>query len=350
MKNRLVLIVLTVFCLGFLGASVALGWKLTRQVATAGWPAAAQGEVVESHVKTRSGSKGGVLYGAEVKYRYKVRAGDAWRDGSTVSISGEIDSSGGGFARETVAKHPVGPATVYVNPADPGEAVLEPGMGDHQWAMVGFMAPFLCVPFTILCGVVNLMGGRGRGRVGTVRVFEPALGVWVARASAWGPFNAAIMVLLPASIVTLVSTMVAPGSWAPWCVWASGVLCAAGMVLVFVKRRRWLAQGRTDTVIDANARVLIPARGKSPTAEVLPLKRVTGTKLLQDRPGTEKNPAPWHVHVAVDGEKEKGGKGTRRIAEIWERDDAAAFERWLGERIDAARGRDGRTAAGGTAR
>lgn len=111
------------------------------------------------------------------------------------------------------------------------------------------------------------------------------------------------------------------------------------MVAAFEGRRRWLASGRLDTVIDANTRTLIPARGKSSTADSFPLERVNGARLLQERPPTEKNETPWHVHVTFEGEAK-----SRRIAEVWNKADAAAFEQWLNERIDAVRGRDGRTA------
>ena len=91
------------------------------------WPST-EGVISHSAVllqtQQTSGSNNAVTYKADVAYRYKVRG----RDYSSARITLADFSSSGGRAQGIVNRYPDGaPVTVYYNPVDPSDAVLERG-------------------------------------------------------------------------------------------------------------------------------------------------------------------------------------------------------------------------------
>lgn len=98
-------------------------------------------------------------------------------------------------------------------------------------------------------------------------------------------------------------------------------------------RRRWIAAGRCDTVIDRAAGLLIPPRGRKATAEAIPLTRVTGTMLKQDSRVSTNKVRHWRVHLVLEGEKK-----TRPIADVRTKADAGAFDDWFRARLGLTTG------------
>jgi hypothetical protein len=91
------------------------------------WPSV-EGAIAHSAVllRTRPGADSSNVptYSPDVAYRYKV----AGRDYSSATITLMDYSSGAGRAQDIVARYPDGAAvSVYYNPADPAESVLERG-------------------------------------------------------------------------------------------------------------------------------------------------------------------------------------------------------------------------------
>lgn len=82
--------------------------------------------VISSGVKAHSDSDG-TTYSVDIFYRYTVD--DREFKSNRFGLFGGSSSGYRGKA-EVVARYPAGSkATYYVNPANPGEAVLEPGLG-----------------------------------------------------------------------------------------------------------------------------------------------------------------------------------------------------------------------------
>jgi hypothetical protein len=100
-----------------------------------------RGVVESSSVEAQSDSDGATTYGAEVVYRYTVEGVDHL--GKRIRF-GEISTSDPDDAQQIVNRYPVDlEVAVYFDRADPGTAVLEPGIHAATWAMPAFGAIFL---------------------------------------------------------------------------------------------------------------------------------------------------------------------------------------------------------------
>jgi len=102
-----------------------LGVKTLRTArASKKWPVAA-GVVVFSGTEAKSSLGDGPATYAKVRYEYEVEG----RKYSSERISiGQYGTGGGGHAKAEAAKYPVGAIVkVFYDPADPSQAVLEPG-------------------------------------------------------------------------------------------------------------------------------------------------------------------------------------------------------------------------------
>jgi hypothetical protein len=119
--------------------------------ASAGWPTAS-GVVEASRVTSSRDSDGGTTYGASVEYGYTVR-GRGYR--SRKVTAGDYSSSDRSRAEGIVSKYPAGrQVAVRYDPANPSEAVLEPG--------VPWMSFLMVILLGVLFAVVGLAGLLGR--------------------------------------------------------------------------------------------------------------------------------------------------------------------------------------------
>jgi hypothetical protein len=88
-----------------------------------------QGRVLDSKLGYSSGPKG-PSYWADIRYTYDL--GDKRLVGTTVGFGPRIGSRDA--AEDAVTKFPAGKqVSVYLNPRDPSEAVLEPGQLQGYW-------------------------------------------------------------------------------------------------------------------------------------------------------------------------------------------------------------------------
>lgn len=110
------------------------------------------GRVVESHVEVRQGysEDHGTThsYAPHVEYEYEVNGityrSDRLQPGTRVFISSR------GRAEAEVARYAPGtPVTVYCDPANPAEAVLQPGKSSKAGLVIGIV--FLVISAMILC-------------------------------------------------------------------------------------------------------------------------------------------------------------------------------------------------------
>lgn len=94
-----------------------------KEVATESWPQT-QGVVISSDISSRS-SEDSTMYEAVINYQYKVNGINYTSNGVSY---GDISSSDRNHAQNIVDKYYVGKiVTVYYNPINPSDAVLEPG-------------------------------------------------------------------------------------------------------------------------------------------------------------------------------------------------------------------------------
>jgi hypothetical protein len=134
------LVFLLIFGLVFSGAGYAAAFHWGRPVlqkaeASKSWPSTLG--VVEVSDVDVSRDDDGTTYAADVVYVYRV--GDHEYRGAEIQAGGSVRSSSRSSALKVVNRYPVGTdVAVYYDPADPTEAVLQPGEsagGSLAWWM-----------------------------------------------------------------------------------------------------------------------------------------------------------------------------------------------------------------------
>jgi hypothetical protein len=137
---------------------VHIGGNLWNQFACRTYPTAT-GEITHSEVTQHRGSKGGITYGVDIRYRYAVN--DRPFAGTRFRYSAE-SSSDWAWAQRAVAGHPVGSqAQVFYSPRNPQDAVLSPGVEGSDLFEVLFSMPFNMV----MLGLWTWLGGWLRERI-----------------------------------------------------------------------------------------------------------------------------------------------------------------------------------------
>ena len=149
-------ILVMVFAGVFLVAGVIiLLWGITssRSAFTSQkWPAET-GTITASSIETSRSNKGNTMYSADIRYTYQVN-GQGYT-GSKVSF-GDVSTSDSADARKIVSRYQSGQAvTVYYNPQDPQQAVLETGFSPGLFLPLGIGTVFSLVGGLLLIAVVS---------------------------------------------------------------------------------------------------------------------------------------------------------------------------------------------------
>ena len=122
--------------------------QLMRAQASTTWPTVT-GVVTISELGKQMGNERdeSTTYSADISYDYV--ANDRSYVNGAVSFDG-VRSSDPSTARRLLKRYPVGKqVTVYYNPADPQEAVLEPGLTGGSWFLPSFGALFVGVGIAV---------------------------------------------------------------------------------------------------------------------------------------------------------------------------------------------------------
>ncbi len=147
------------------------GWPVLQKAkASTSWPSV-KGVVTSSRVVQTRGDKG-VSYRPEVLFDYTVD-GEKYSQGN-VRYDGNWSTNVTTYANRVVNKYKVGTeVNVYYDPADPFEAVLEPGTTWLSYLPIGFGAVFFLIGSGLLLGPAAylflgmfLAGGAATGMVG----------------------------------------------------------------------------------------------------------------------------------------------------------------------------------------
>lgn len=125
-----------------------LAWGMTRYfdaAASSDWPTV-PGKVLSSEVKvsrTKTKSKNKTTFGANIRYQFQVNNQDF--EGTQVSF-GDYSTNDRSHADAIVKRYAVGSVvTVYYNPDEPGNCVLEPGI---NWVV--YLLPIMGGVFVII--------------------------------------------------------------------------------------------------------------------------------------------------------------------------------------------------------
>jgi hypothetical protein len=135
------------------GAFYFLGGTLRQAYTSTSWPTV-QGQIVRSEVAQHRDSDGDQMYNPVIDYSYTVN--NQSYGGSQVTIM-DGSTSVRSLVQDTVKRYPSGTAvTVYYDPDDPANAVLEPGLKGGVLLLGGL---FLCFP---AMGVLVIFGALGQ--------------------------------------------------------------------------------------------------------------------------------------------------------------------------------------------
>lgn len=132
---------------------VFVGYGMVKAVLAQNYPSTT-GEVIHSKLERHRGDDG-YTYGADIHFTYAVGGQTYTSEEHSYGAWNNSDSSG---ARKLLRKYPVGETvTVYYNPSDPSDAVLERGVQGMHAFMLMFMAPFNVVMLGLWYGAVVMV-------------------------------------------------------------------------------------------------------------------------------------------------------------------------------------------------
>lgn len=135
MKKVIVSIFLFVGCLGIGGAIFSRVYEQNIRA----WPQQAA-QIERSEIRAVQNNEGGVTYSADVVYSYQV-GGETY---TSMQLGiGNFTTTSRSLIREKIAPFPAGAEVMaFVNPEDPGEAMLQPDTGLFFWIFAGIGSVF----------------------------------------------------------------------------------------------------------------------------------------------------------------------------------------------------------------
>src|SRR5262249_11517790 len=155
--------------------------------------------------------------------------------------------------------------------------------------------PFLAIgTLSAACGAAWFTH-RGSGYVGRVRVRETGPGVTVVRDNIASPLLLGLVCFAFTAFMGLFPVLLAMQSVPYTAVPLHFTVAFAAGTAAYALRRRWLRQGRGDTVIDIPGKQLVPARGWAPTVDPVPLDRLEGVETVveETRDGDGRSISWW---------------------------------------------------------
>ena len=149
----------SVFCMIFAGIGAFLLYKSNQSRKQAGasqsWPSTI-GQITEAHVNrsTSTDSEGDTSYSYSPAVLYTYQVAGQTHSGKNITFGFTTGYGNSSKAEAVIARYPIGSqVTVYYDPANPGEAVLERKAGGSTASLVlGII--FLVVGLCIGCGAV----------------------------------------------------------------------------------------------------------------------------------------------------------------------------------------------------
>jgi hypothetical protein len=120
-------------------------WELVQAISSSRW-LQTEGVILVSDLQRTRDAEGGYSYRPEISYRYQV--GGSEFVASRYKFGAGMSLSWSGPAARATQKFPIGSrVTVFYDPADPQEAVLESGVTSLVWLSLAGGAIFLALGF-----------------------------------------------------------------------------------------------------------------------------------------------------------------------------------------------------------
>jgi Protein of unknown function (DUF3592) len=321
------------FMVGWSFVTVTADFMLVRgafgQVRTLGYETG-EGQITECRV-TEEASDDGTSYDVKTEYTYRV--GDQRYTSTHVRHLSLWDHRS---AARFAADHPPGSrVTVYHDPADPGEAVLVPGLGGPELFQLMFLTPFNVIMVGLAFGFgraavfgdppasdwprgVSFFERDNESRVRLVKTTPTAAGLVVLMGGTFfGTFVVAFGVGIPPSAGAMIVL---------WC----AILGGAGYA--YWKRSSRIAAGRDDLVINRSEGTLtLPQSFGRTDSVVVPLNDVLTPEVVvvetKDENGHLIRYAPTVRWRGADGEVRDGS-----LAEWADKGQADRLVEWITSR------------------
>jgi len=278
---------------GFIGYGIYKNWQAQSYHEV-------PGKVLSSEVE-RHRSDDGYTYQAEIEFTYQVDGRTYTHDEHAYGVMGSSDRS---LAREAVRKFPKGrQVTVYYNPDDPQDAVLDRSFESIPWFMLLFMMPFNMVMLGLWAGCgyyvwKGLFGTEDDGKIGGFELVNEGFQTRLKMGQGSPLFTGAVAIglasflaIFPIAFLGMTNNMYA-------LVGAAVVIGLCGVAGAYWQFNRNLS-GSGDLVIDrTNMKLIIPAQAfGSPTELSLMELNTVGVKTLSDSDSTQYAPTVTYVDV-----------------------------------------------------
>lgn len=311
------------------------GQSLWKQFASRKYPFTT-GQITHSQMTRRRGSKGRVIYGVDIFYRYAVK--DHPYYGKRFRYNAQF-SSGWTWAQQTVAEHPVGSQTqVFYNPQNPQDALLSPDVDGSDLMTVLFLMPF---------NIATLGFGTWGWSWLRERVFKPvAGGVRIIiegprtsiRLPEYAPMVWGMMAVGGLSLAAVLILGVASRSHPSLAVaaWGLAAVAAVGAGAYWWQWRK-IHSGDDDLIIDDGAGTIeLPetyGRKNRVTLTVSDIENLTVATITHrsSKGGVSYSYAPT-LSLRGGG----GAAGSQKLADWYDQMKAEAFADWLRQRLGLA--------------
>lgn len=286
-----------------------------------------QGVVTSSQVEHHSSSDG-TTYSARVEYVYEV-GGRAYENDRHSYFS--ISTSSYKRADTIVRRYPAGqPVTVYYDPGEPGESVLEVDARSFPMLTVLFLTPFHCIGLGLLVGAAVELRGRRAGEDAAIRAYVVRRGdrTLVLEDAHWRGWAVFFMVLGVTSFIAVfvVAFGVGVGASRSVVLWTWSGCFGLAIVWPSLLRLRRLGRHRRLTIDWRAGRFT-----RRPDSVNIELGDVRTIRLVTLGTNTKVNGRDWYKHEisAVDAD----GDERLLLVVTGYRDRGEAVRDWFAEKF-----------------
>jgi hypothetical protein len=290
------------------------------------------GRVTYSGLNEHRGSRGRTDYAPDIKFTYEVAgqaySGDRYRYGQPYLKRA--------YAAGVIAEYPEGKeVTVYYNPSDSTDSLLQPGLMGIDLSVALFLMPFNVIAIGLWWAVLNQISARIWPRpAGGAKVTDDGFEVRVRLGGS--PMVAVLVTVGVLSLLAIFPVAFATSGTNPpmllmLVTW--GVLVAAGLLVFFI---RWskLISGVQDLVIDDTARtVTLPQTMGRKDNLTIPIASVAGIDLETITKRTSKADTSTSYALTIQFIADNDQKRRERIVAWHDESQARALARWIELRL-----------------
>ncbi len=323
----LICLVFDGLALGQIVAGLDAQWRFVPVPAT----------VLQSEVTTRSSTSGGrtsTTYTARVAYRYEIDG--QVLVGDRVSYV-EWGANNWEIAQETEAMFPLGAeVTAWVDPVDPEQAVLVPGVERFPFLVLLFLLPFHAVGLAGLTWRTPPRGDVAR-LLARITLYDDGVGRTVLRLPGLSPWFTGLIVFGCSSTVAALVLGVAGLFWTGSDLFLGVVGGLLGLALLVALPVWWFGRGPRRLVMfdDGGGQLLVGGLAEQdPGVAVVPYAAVRNVTVEEGAAASVVGDTLYRHRIAVLGE---GPEPTYLPSFSGWKEDGERLAAWVRERVGSTR-------------